>query len=462
MRRLTLIISFFVCLLAGGSSLAAADSPTPPVPADATLSGTQPVVDIITVDGTIDRTVEHYLVRRLQEAEEAGHQVTLQIDSPGMIGVDAAALADRLRTSTVPVTVWVGPAGATAQGGAVLLVEAAGLASVAPGAGVGNLAPLDLRDTRVPLTSALLTDIAAWGAASDRGTALPQIQSRLLTSQNAIDVGLTPQLQADQPAPRSVLEFLAQADGHEVWTAQGIVTFHSNSSSDPSQGPGAVAAFKSLGPFSGVLHSVAAPTAIFVLISLGIAGIAFEVTQPGFGFAGISGVVALALGIDGMTTVAPTPLGILALVGGSGLLVLDVRRKRLGLMSGVGLLVFAASGFLLYPHATSSIAIPVWLIALMTVAAGLYYGFALTVAQQARDRIGEMQMALVGLPGEVRNDLNPVGGVVVKGTVWRARAIGEHVPAGTRIRVRRVEGVVLQVEPDDDPTEPTETAPASE
>ena len=358
------------------------------------------------------------------------------------------ALGRRIAGSSVPVMVWVGPAGATAEGGSVLLAEASGLTSIAPGAGIGDLQPLDLRDANAPVTDEVRSQIDTWGETFDHGTGLPQIENSLLSSQDAIDAGLTPVLQPGSPAPQTVLSFLEQVDGHQVMTVNGPVQIRSASSTDPAAGEGTIVGFKSLGPFVRALHAVASPTAVFLLLSLGAAGIAFELTQPGFGFAGISGVIATLLGIYGMTAVPPAPLGLALFVAGTLGMILDVRWKRLSALTWGGLVAYAASGFLLYPDAAPAIAISPWFIGVLVIAAGLYYAFALTVAQQAHDRISDMQQALVGLPGEVRNDLDPIGGVVVKGTVWRARAIGEHVRAGERIRVKSVQGLVLQVEPD--------------
>jgi membrane-bound ClpP family serine protease len=82
------------------------------------------------------------------------------------------------------------------------------------------------------------------------------------------------------------------------------------------------------------------------------------------------------------------------------------------------------------------------------IAAFLYYGFGLTVAQQARDRIASTQKGLVGLVGETRGELDPEGAVHVKGTLWRGRSVEGPIPAGTKVRVRGVDGLVLRVEPE--------------
>ena len=60
------------------------------------------------------------------------------------------------------------------------------------------------------------------------------------------------------------------------------------------------------------------------------------------------------------------------------------------------------------------------------------------------------QVGLVGLVGEARSDLNPEGGVLVKGSLWRARTMDGTIRKGSRIRVRAVEGLILRVEPESD------------
>ena len=76
----------------------------------------------------------------------------------------------------------------------------------------------------------------------------------------------------------------------------------------------------------------------------------------------------------------------------------------------------------------------------------LYYGFALTVALQSRDRIVGTQRGLIGLVGEARGRLAPDGPVFVKGALWRGRTEGEPIEPGTPVRVRGVDGLILRVE----------------
>jgi membrane-bound serine protease (ClpP class) len=76
--------------------------------------------------------------------------------------------------------------------------------------------------------------------------------------------------------------------------------------------------------------------------------------------------------------------------------------------------------------------------------------FALEVAYwQRRVRGRKVQTGvenLVGSVGEVTEPLAPIGQVRVLGELWQARAPSE-VPRGTPVRVVKVEGLTLGVEP---------------
>src|SRR4029450_13507145 len=68
-----------------------------------------PAVDVIKVEGALDRPLLGYVNGMLDDAEVRGATVVLELDSAGGIGDDAIGLVDRLVEMPVPVIVWVGP-----------------------------------------------------------------------------------------------------------------------------------------------------------------------------------------------------------------------------------------------------------------------------------------------------------------------------------------------------------------
>jgi membrane-bound serine protease (ClpP class) len=341
----------------------------------------------------------------------------------------------------VPVLTWVGPVPATASGVGLLLMHASSLAAVAPGSQTGPLTPVELLDpSEVPPD--LDARIAAWVASRGHDTELPS-PDRAMTAQEAIDAGIA------QEAAGSVLELLRAVDGREVTTSQGPVVLRTRVATTEAEAEeGTVSLrFNEPGPVLRVWHAVSTPSMVYWLLVAALAALAFELTQPGFGFAGFSGVLLLALAVAGLVIAPPTSwLGMALLLAGTALLVQDVRLRRLGALTAAGLALFAAGSWLAWRDVAEPIRISPWLIGGAALAAFLYYGFALTVALQSRDRIVTTQRGLIGLVGEAKGRLAPDGPVEVKGATWRGRSTGPPIDPGARVRVRGVDGLVLRVE----------------
>src|SRR6266550_924850 len=119
---------------------------------------TLPPVDVVKVEGALDRPLLGFVNGMLDDASTRGATVVLEVDSAGGIGQDGVGLADRIAQMSVPVIVWVGPVPARASGAAMLLMLASSLSAVAPGSQTGPLQPVDLLhpDTPVPGLDALI------------------------------------------------------------------------------------------------------------------------------------------------------------------------------------------------------------------------------------------------------------------------------------------------------------------
>src|SRR5919197_4757771 len=305
-------------------------------------------VDVVKVDGVIDRPVADYLIGSLDDAERRGATVVVQLNTPGTLDVSAVQVADRVFRATVPVVVWVGPPGSHAASGGLLVVYASSYAVTSPGSGIGPLDPLDLaanadrseRDRALAL-------IRRWSAERGRD---PSFAS---SGREAPGVVVLRRHVVEDFAT-SIGNLLQNLDGTRVRTAAGPVTLHTNPHS-------VILRFHELGPGRRILHAVASPVAIYVLLVLGLAGIAFELTQAGIGIAGIAGTVALGLAAYGLFVVAFSPLGLGLLLGGQALLVGDVLLRRLDVLTVLGMAAMVAGSVLVFGQVAPAVDLPVWL-----------------------------------------------------------------------------------------------------
>src|SRR5207253_5134136 len=183
---------------------------------------------------------------------------------------------------------------------------------------------------------------------------------------------------------------------------------------------GVLVEFDGMGPVRRALHAVSTPTAVYVLLILGLWAIAFELTQPALGIAGFAGLAFLAFAAYGLSVIPVHWLGIGLLLGGTALQGLDVMIKRVATLTALGTVAFASGSIIAWRGVAPAIDLSLWLIVLATVGGLLFFGFGMTVALKARERIRTAQVGLVGLVGDVRSDLNPEGGSHGKGTTGRA------------------------------------------
>jgi membrane-bound serine protease (ClpP class) len=393
-------------------------------------------VEVIQVEGAIDRPLLGYIEQRLSIAERERAVVVLQLDTPGTLDEDGVALAQRVADLSVPVVAWVGPAPAKAAGAGLLLMYASSLAAVSPGSQTGPLYPLDLAapEARPDLEGT----ISGWLEARGKATRLERLDAALPGSE-AIELGI-----AFPEGALSVPDLLNRIDGETVQIPGG--PFELRTAIATSGTPTVDIRFANLGPIDRVKHAISTPSFVFVLLVLGLAALSFEVTQPGFGFAGFSGIVLIGQAVYGLTVVPSSWLGLLLLVGGIALMALEVVLRRLGLLTGLGLAAFTAGSVLAFRELDTALQISPWLVGGTVIASFLYYGFGLTVALQSRDRIVSAQRGLIGLVGEARGRLAPDGPVYVKGALWRGRAAAGEIEKGMAVRVRGVDGLILRVE----------------
>ena len=203
-------------------------------------------------------------------------------------------------------------------------------------------------------------------------------------------------------------ELLNDLDGDTLTTVAGPVVLHTHvavTAEEAQQGTVSIR-FENLGPVRRVEHAVSTPSMIYTLLALGFAGVAFELTQPGFGFAGASGVVLLALAFYGLTVVPVSVLGLCLLIGGIVLLSADVKVRRLGVLTGLGNAAFVVGSSLAWRGVSAPIRLSPWLVGSLSVASILYYGFALTVALQSRDRIVNTQRGAIIMTADI--EISPV------------------------------------------------------
>jgi membrane-bound serine protease (ClpP class) len=361
------------------------------------------VIDVVEVSGRIDPVVADFIRGAITEAARARSEVlVIQLDSPGVLvsRSEMANLAERIRTSPVPVAVWVGPTGASASGASAAILASAGVAGMAPGTRVAGLKPEAATAAR-------------------------------LVSTTAPTLG----------------EFVVNLDGTEVG---GKVLHTAKVVPDGNvlrrEQAGEVR-FAKLGLTERLLHLTADPPVAYLLLMVGLLLIVFEFFTAGVGVAGITGALSLILACYGLAVLPTSVLG-LGLIGlGVFGYSVDVQAGAPRAWTVIGAVSLLIGSWRLFPgHLHVS-----WLvIVLMSGAVALFMLSGMTAMLRARfstPTIGRESM--IGQMGEATTGIDPEGMVDLRGGKWRARTNrATPIPAGERVRVVAIDGLLLEVEPE--------------
>jgi membrane-bound serine protease (ClpP class) len=430
---------------AGASAAGASARPRAAEPRDSGHNG----IVVVQVDGLIDPSNASLINKSLREAASArASLIVFQLDGSGAVDVNTNALVRAVHDSPVPVVAWVGPSGGEARGATALLALATSNVSVAAGAHIGPVVPVNYDNPG----AVSVRDATATVASLERrsrpkaGNFAAVVQHRLSGKDALADKVI------DGTEP-TLFQFIVGLDGQVLHTAKGDVRM----STKKVVGVGThrqvltsqVVSFRKLDLTQQLAHTLNTPWVAYFLFLAGLSLMLFEFFTAGVGIAGVVGAVAFIGSCFGFShlPVAPWAVGVLVL-GIFGLAV-DLQAGGLGPWTFIGGASLIAGSIWLYNGAAALD--PAWWILVLVCGATLLFVLSgMTAMVRSRfstptigreELIGEMGVAEVGV--------DPDGVVRVRDALWRARTNrATPIAPGDAVRVVAVEGILLEVEPE--------------
>lgn len=379
-------------------------------------------VDVLETAGYLDPVLVDFISSSIAEAEdEDAVAVVLQLNSPGSVVSDEelTALATQIDEATVPVTVWIGPSGSRAYGGAAEIAAVADEIGMAPGTDLGEVG-----DQRLP--EAMFGEVFD-GALDDRS----------VDDEVAVDEGY-----ADRLAPTVGL-FVNDLDGFETEVADG-----------GDVEPVTETRFRQLPLGSQLFHTAASPAVAYLFFVLGLGLIIFELYTAGVGVAGVLAAGLFVFGCYGLAVLPARGWAVGLLVLAMGAFCVDIQTGVPRFWTGVGFVSFAVGTFWLYDGPTLS-----W-ITLVGVFVSLAFAVLAGMPAMVRTRFSTPTIGrewMIGEAGEAVTAVAPDGTVRVQDALWRARTNrATPLAAGEPVVVAGLDGLVLEVESADPERRPKE------
>jgi len=380
------------------------------------------VVDVVQVSGLIDPVLADFVIERIEDGDPRVRAVVLQVNSQGSVVTadELNRLATAIVDSNVPVAIWVGPSNARALGPWVELASLVDRVGVAPGARFGNSGDRQLDPSFG----------ADWGAAGSL------IVNDTVSAEQALELGLA------STEGGFLGEFLVGIED------LGIETTVVGEDQDARTVATTQVRFQRLSLLAQQLHTVASPPVAYLLFTIGMALIVFEFYTAGVGVAGVVGAAMFVLGCFGLFILPTNLFAIVLIVFAMFAFSVDVQTGVPRFWTIVATLALIAGTILLYRDGVSMSWIPM-VVGIVGITMMMVTGMPTMVRTRfSTPTIGREWM--IGQIGEAVEAVDPDGVVTIDDALWKARTNrATPLEAGQRVRVAAVEGLVLEVEPED-------------
>jgi membrane-bound serine protease (ClpP class) len=422
----------------------------PAVSASTSPNSSANVVEL-RIDGEIEPVLAEYIVRGINEANaDRASLILITMNTPGGLDTSMREIIQAILASKVPVCAYVAPTGSRAASAGFFILLSADIAAMAPGTDTGAASPiLALGGQPVQIDDTLHKKIVNEATAylrsyvTQRGrnaelAATAVTDAKAFSEKEALDGKLVDLVAANRE------DLLAKLNGRTVTRldgaklqlalAQPVVTPHEMTAREK------------------FLTRIVQPDVFFILLIVGVLGLYVEFSHPGMFAPGVIGGIALVLALFAMHMLPVNFTGLLLIIVAFIFFVLEAKFPTHGVLGVGGVIAMVLGALMLIRSPFTGMGVS------LSTALGVALPFAVIIvilmrlvlrSRNWKQTTGKEE--LVGEEAEVTETVgagNAAGMVFVHGELWRAAApAGVNIPKGARVRVRKVKGLTLEVEP---------------
>jgi len=400
----------------------------------------------------LDREVEPVLATYVDEgladaAKRHAALVLITMDTPGGLSDSMKDIIQHILASPVPVAVYVSPTGARGASAGFFILLSADIAAMAPGTHTGAASPIlaiggfqmQVDETmRKKIMNDATAFLRSYTEKRGRNPSLAETavtDAKAFTEKEALE-GKLIDLVAASPE-----DLLHQLSGRAITRFDGTRLTLSL--------PSPVLSQFELSARQKFLARIVEPDVFFVLLIVGVLGLYTEFTHPGVIAPGVIGGICAVLALYAMHILPVNFAGVLLILLALALFILEAKFASHGILGvgGIVAMMLGAMFLIRSPLTTGGVSLGVAVAA--TIPFAVITVFLMRLVLRSRTwKTTTGREELVGAQGVSVSSLaaGAEGMIRVHGELWRA--VSERpVPEGKPVRVVKVEGLKLNVEP---------------
>jgi len=416
--------------------------------AAAPAGSTAPLVLELKLDGMVAPIMTNYINEGLADAmRQHAALVLITMDTPGGLSDSMTDIIHHILDSPVPVAVYVSPSGARGASAGFMILLSADIAAMAPGTRTGAATPVFMpawfsmpidEVMRKKINNDATAFLRSFSEKRNRNPKLAETaitEARAFTEREALEGHLIDLISSDKD------DLLRTLNGREITRFNGKkeqLALQNYALEDFT-----------LSVRQRFLSRIVQPDMFFLLLLVGALGLYTEFTHPGMVAPGVIGGICIVLALYAMEILPVNLTGVLLIVLALGLFILEAKITSHGvlLLGGIVSMLLGAVFLIRSPLTPGGVSVGVALATTLPFAFLAVFLMRL-VLKSRRWKTATGKEELLGDEGVVTAAI-PAGGegmIRVHGELWRAVS-KVKVEEGTRVRVLRVDGLTLDVDP---------------
>lgn len=408
------------------------------------IMGQQPVVYVITIDGSINPSTSDFIHKSIEEAQKNNAEcLVIRLNTPGGLLKSTRYIVSDILSSPVPVIVYVSPGGSQAASAGVFITLASNIAVMAPGTNIGASHPVSGDGSKMDSTmSEKVTNDAAAFIRSISEKRKRNVKWSEDAVRNSVSITETEALRDSviDLVANDLNDLLAKVNGREVETTSGKKVLNTNN-------PKIINYEESW--FQKILGIISDPNIAYILMMIGMSGIMLEFYNPGAILPGVVGAICILLGLYGLHTLpinyAGAGLILLAII----LFIAEIKVTSYGMLTVSGVIaLFLGSMMLIDPSSPFETAVDISMNVIITtvvIVSGIFILLAWLVIRAHKRKAMTGESGMLGEIGEVFIDIvNGKGTVKVMGEIWKAES-AENLAKGDKVKVVGVKDLTITV-----------------
>jgi len=439
------------------------------------------------LEGAIGVATAEYIIGGIEDANARGANIIIiRMDTPGGLMEPMRDIIQAILSSDVPVATYVSPGGARADSAGTYILMASHIAAMAPTTHMGAATPVSLTgdgfgDQKEKPPDSGKEDAAADDKDKENGDDAAD-EAPATVSEKAPDTAMERKvlndaisyirglaeahgrnadwaedavrdaatLTASEALEHNVIDLIAgdinelleAVDGREVQVNNATFTVDTGN-----------VTLETIEPSwrLKVLNTIASPEIAILLLMVGLYGLLFEGYNPGAILPGVAGVICLLLAAYALQVLPVNYAGLALIVVGLVLITAEAFVPSFGALGLGGIVAVIFGSIMMFDSGIPGFGISVTFVVGMAVVAGAFLFWLVSYLLRLRRRGAVSgRESIIGGIGTATESFTGNGHVWLESESWAARST-LPVAKDQRVRVLAMNGLVLDVEPVEEP-----------